>query len=65
MDADSIWELLATGDIFAQIIRAGKPMPAGEGLFMSTFTNQGSGKKALAFAARLITGSNIFTGGRK
>ncbi|MEA4925039.1 MAG: TIGR00266 family protein [Syntrophomonadaceae bacterium] len=34
-----------------KVIGAGKRALAGEGLFMSTFTNQGSDKKAVSFAA--------------
>jgi uncharacterized protein (TIGR00266 family) len=41
----------ASGGLFGKLIGAGKRVLTGESIFMTHFTNQGSGKKNVAFAA--------------
>ena len=40
-----------TGGIFGKLMNAGKRMLTGEGLFMTTYTNYGHGKKKVSFAS--------------
>ena len=40
-----------TGGIFGKLMNAGKRMLTGEGLFMTTYTNYGQGKKKVSFAS--------------
>ena len=49
-----------TGGIFGKLMNAGKRMLTGEGLFMTTYTNYGQGKKKVSFASVFVV--SVFLG---
>ena len=45
--------------VFGKLLNAGKRAITGESIFMTHFTNNGSGKKSVAFAAIRATGEKV------